>query len=128
MKIKFMNKAIDVINLPAILRSKSVAERIPVYFRNKEPPIISYEYTNTIASKIFNFASTLPILDITNYLSSPYSCQCETSKFCYKPHGHVITGDLMVVEKVKLRELVSNGPKFREPNKINWSATEKNAV
>ena len=31
----------------------------------------------------------------------------------------------MVIESVKLRELVSRGPKYREPNKINWSATEK---
>ena len=49
----------------------------------------------------------------------------ETSKFCYKPHGHVITGDLMVIENVKLRELVSKGPKHRESNKVNWSAIEK---
>ena len=125
MKIKFVNKAIDAINLPAILRSKSVTERIPVYFRNKEPPNLSYEYTNTIASKLFNFATTLSSLDITNYLSSPHSCQCETSQFCYKPRGHKIIGDLMVIEKVKLREFVSIGPKYREPNKINWSATEK---
>ena len=124
-KIRFRNKAIDAINLPAILRSKSVAERIPVYLRNKEPPITSYEYTDTIASKLFNFASALSNLDITNYLSSPHGCQCETSKFCYKPHRHVITGDLMVIENVKLRELVSKCSKYREPIKINWSATEK---
>ena len=74
MKIKFMNKAIDSINLPAILRSKSVAERIPVYFRNKEPPIISCEYTYTITTKLFNFASTLSNLEITNYLSTSHSC------------------------------------------------------
>ena len=30
--------------------------------------------------------------------------------------GYVITGDLMVIENVKLRELVSKGPKYREPN------------
>ena len=102
-----------------------MAERIPIYFRNQEPPIISYEYTNTIASKLFNFALTLSNLDIMNYLSSPHSCQCETSKFCYKPHGHVITGHLMVIENMKLRELVSKGSKYREPNKISWSATGK---
>ena len=44
--------------------------------------------------------------------------------FCYEPHGHVITVDLMVIENVKLRELVSKGPKYREPNKINWQSTE----
>ena len=30
----------------------------------------------------------------------------------------------MVTENVKLRELVAKGPKYREPNKINWQSTE----
>ena len=30
----------------------------------------------------------------------------------------------MVIENVKLRELVTKGPKYREPNKINWQSTE----
>ena len=30
----------------------------------------------------------------------------------------------MVIENVKLRELVPKGPKSREPNKINWQSTE----
>ena len=46
------------------------------------------------------------------------------SKYCYQPHGHIITGDLKTIENAKLRELVSKGPKYREPNKINWKATE----
>ena len=99
-------------------------DKIPAYFKDKEPPIISYQYTNTVANKLFNFSSTLSNLDITNYLSNPQHCQCNTSKFCYEPHGHVITGDLMVIENVKLRELVAKGPKYREPNKINWQSTE----
>ena len=33
MKISFLNKAVDVINLPALLRSTSVTDKIPVYFR-----------------------------------------------------------------------------------------------
>ena len=46
MKIKFLNKAVDAINLPALLRSTSVTDKIPVYFRDKEPPIVSYECTS----------------------------------------------------------------------------------
>ena len=95
-----------------------------VSFKDKEPPIISYQYTNTVANKLFNFSSTLANLDIMNYLSNPQHCQCNTSKFCNEPHGHVITGNLMVIENVKLRELVAKGPKYREPNKINWQSTE----
>ena len=30
----------------------------------------------------------------------------------------------MVIENVKLRELVAKGPKYREPNKINWQSME----
>ena len=124
MKIKFLHKGIDAINLIQLLRSQSVMDKIPAYFKDKEPPIISYQYTNTVANKLFNFSSTLSNLDITNYLSNTQHCQCNTSKFCYEPHGHVITGDLMVIENVKLRELVDKGPKYREPNMINWQSTE----
>ena len=30
----------------------------------------------------------------------------------------------MVIENVKLRALVAKGPKYREPNKINWKSTK----
>ena len=120
MKIKFLNKAVDAINLPALLRSTSVINKIPVYFRDKEPPVVSYEYTSTVASKLFNFSSALSNLNVSEYFSNPQTCQCKESKFCHEPHGHVNTGDLKVIENAKLRELVSKGPKYREPNRINW--------
>ena len=100
MKIKFLHKEIDAINLPQLLRSQSVMDKIPAYFKDKELPIISYQDTNTVASKLFNFSSALSNLNITNYLSNPQHCQCNTSKFCYEPHGHVIAGDLMVIENL----------------------------
>ena len=93
MKIKFLHKGIDANNLPQLLRSQSVMEKIPAYLKDRELPIISYQYTNTVANKLFNFSSTLSNLDITNYLSNPQHCHCNTSKFCFEPHGHVITGD-----------------------------------
>ena len=116
MKIKYLNKSVDAINLPALLRSTSVTDKIPVYFRNKEPPIVSYEYTSTVASKLFNFAPTLSNLNVSEYLSNPQTCQCKESKLCHEPHGHDITGDLRVIENAKLRELVAKGQKYREPN------------
>ena len=100
------------------------SQTFPVYFRDKEPPIVSYEYTSTVASKIFNFAPGLSNLNVSEYLSHPQTCQCKESKFCYESHGHVITGDLRVIENAKLRELVAKGPKYREPNRVNWKVTE----
>ena len=73
MKIKFLNKAADAINLHAPLHSTSVTEKIRVYFRDKKPPVTSFEYTGTVAGKLFNFASTLVLsnLDVSDYLSNP---------------------------------------------------------
>ena len=85
---------------------------------------MSYEYTSTVASKLFNFSPALSNLNVSEYFSDPQTCQCKESKFCYEPHGHVITGDLRVIENAKLRELVAKGPKYREPNRVNWKAME----
>ena len=119
MKIKFLNTAVDSINLPALLRSISVTDKSPVYFKDKEPTTVSYEYTGTVASKLFNFASALSNLNVSDYLSIPQTCQCKESKFCYELHGHVIIGDLKVIENAKLKELVVKGPKYRETNRVN---------
>ena len=83
---------------------------------------MSYEYTSTVASKLFNFSPALSNSNVSEYFSNPQTSQCKESKFCYEPHGHVITGDLRVIENAKLRELVAKGPKYRKPN--NWKATE----
>ena len=85
-------------------------------------PFLIIEFT--VASKLLNFAPTLSNLNVSEYLSNSQTCQCKKSKFCYEPHGHVITGDLRVIENAKLRELVAKGPKYREPNRVNWKATE----
>ena len=82
MKIKFLNKAVNVINLPALLQSTSVTDKIPVYYKNKEPTIVSYEYTSTVASKLFNFATALSNLNVSEYLSNLQTCQCNECKFC----------------------------------------------
>ena len=101
-------------NLPSILRSKSVTKTVPTYFKEKEPPIISYTYTKTIASKIFNFSSTLLDLDYHQFHNNPSPCECNTSSHVYEPYGHVITGELSIIPNSKLGDLIAKGPKYRE--------------
>ena len=112
---KFLHKGTGDINLPQLIRSQFVMDKIPAYFNDKEPPIISYQYTNAVSNKLFNFSSTLSNLDITNYLSNPQHCRCNTSKFCYEPHGHIITIKSMVIENVKFRKLVAKGLSTENP-------------
>ena len=42
-KIPYINKRIDFIDLPSIFQDKSVIQSIPTYFQNSEPPIICYK-------------------------------------------------------------------------------------
>ena len=63
-KIPFMNKGIDFIDLPSIFRNNTVESSIPDYFENKEPPIICYKYNKPIRSTIFNFNKFGAILHI----------------------------------------------------------------
>ena len=86
-------------------------------------PLISYTYTRTIAGKIFNYNKTVSSFDKSIY--DEMECECTSSAFCYQPHGHVITGDLSIIENEKLQQLIKKGPKFREQNKISWNKAKK---
>ena len=86
-KSNFTNKSIDAVNLPSTLISKSVIETVPTYFKEKEPPIISYTYARTIASKISNFSSTLSDLDYHQFHNNPSQCECNNSSHLYQPYG-----------------------------------------
>ena len=47
-KIPFINKGIDFIDLPSIFRDNTVESSIPDYFENKEPPIIFINIINLL--------------------------------------------------------------------------------
>ena len=63
-KIPFINKGIDFIDVPSTFRDNTVESYIPDYFENKEPPIICYKYNKPIRSTIFNFNKLVAYLDI----------------------------------------------------------------
>ena len=52
-KLPFINKGIDIIDLPSILRDFNVNQTIPPCFDNKEPPIISYSYKKNLLEVLF---------------------------------------------------------------------------
>ena len=54
-KIPFINKGIEFIDLHSIFKDNSVISSIPNYFNNSETPIICYKYIKPIRSTIFNF-------------------------------------------------------------------------
>ena len=54
-KIPFINKGIDFVDLQSIFRNKNVQDTIPKYFMNTESPIICYKYNKSIRGLIFNY-------------------------------------------------------------------------
>ena len=56
-KIQFVNKGIEFINLPSIFNEKSVISSIPTYFENKESPIICYKYNEPIRSTVLTITN-----------------------------------------------------------------------
>ena len=56
-KIKFVNKGIEFINLPSIFKDKSVISSIPTNFENKESPIICYKYNKPIHNTVLTITN-----------------------------------------------------------------------
>jgi hypothetical protein len=69
---------------------------------------------------MFNYKEALQDINIEDYLKNPLTCGCSHSPFQYNPSGHVITGDLNIVQHESLRKVISHGPNFREPQHLNW--------
>ena len=58
--------------------------------------------------------------------SSVNNCDCFNSKFCYKPHGHIITGNLDIARHAELRKLLlKKGPKYRISSDIDFGFMQK---
>ena len=86
----------------------------------KPTPCILNRYNSTIASKLFNNKQTLQCLDIKQLRQNPPKCSCSSSPFNYSPAGHIITGNINIVQNEDLKSLISKGPKFREPRSFKW--------
>ena len=110
-------------NFSNILNQKSVQSNIPPYFQNKESPCISYSYTRSVVSKIFNYKRSLQQFDFNSLSQNPLPCTCPGSEFLYAPCGHVVTGLLSIVQNDKLRDLLRKGPKFRNLSHFHGTRT-----
>ena len=63
-KIPFINKGMEFINLHSIFKGNLVIPSIPNYFNNSETPIICYKNNKPIRSTISNFNKIVTDKDI----------------------------------------------------------------
>ena len=122
-RLHFINKGMDMTNISKIINDKNVKKNLPTQFKKTEQISTVYTLTKTIRSKIFNhkeFIKTLDTKDILDNMNN-LPCNCTTSPFPDPNHGHIVSGDIRIVQNNKLRKLLCKGPKYREPVSINLS-------
>jgi len=118
LKVRFVNKGIEMVRLGKILKNERILTLIPPQFRDKRPRVL-FNYEQPIGLKLFNYRKTIDNLDPSTTLT----CQCRLSPYRDKHHGHIVTGDLSIISDTKLRELVRKGPNYRENIPIDWKYT-----
>ena len=112
-----------MINISKIINDKNVKKSLPTQFNKTEQISTVYTLTKTIRSKIFNHKEFIKTLDTKDILENMNNlpCNCTTSPFTDANHGHIVTGDIRIVQNNKLRKLLCKGTKYREPVSINFS-------
>ena len=121
-KILFVNKCLDMINLPLIFRNKELKSYAK--FCSISEPSVQFSYRPGIGSKIFNYNQTVDnFKDIDDI-----KCICKESYFkgfINDDCDHVVTGDIGIFSSDKLRNLVRRGPKYREPAKLDFDLAKR---
>ena len=125
-KIPFINKGIEFIDLPSIFWDNNVISATPSYCGNAESPIIWYKYNKPIRNTILNFNKLVYDLDIET--SSPDSWDCKDSKFCHQTVGHIVTGNLTIITDSRIRSVISKGHKYRFPAHIDFNKCRETIV
>ena len=71
---------------------------------------------------LFNYKQFVLHLNVDEVLKEPNSTKCYGNKydnsFTNNHFGHIITGDLNIANNERLLQLISKGPKYREPKQI----------
>ena len=124
--IHFVNKGINLLRLSSIFKENSVVNHLPDILRTEENlPKVTTSLGPSIRNKILNYKEAvssihLKLVDNKYIVENLPECHCSLSNFSDNHHGHIVTGDLRVIENDKLRKLLSKGPNFREPTFLNF--------
>ena len=81
LKVFFHSKGIRMVNLSSNVHSIKVRSTVPAFYKDREPPIISYKYSKPIGPTIFNFRQVAREHDINDPCSGLGTCNCSGSKF-----------------------------------------------
>ena len=120
--LTFKSKVFDFSNLLNILRSKEVCDNLPYNFDISDIPMVVDNLNPSIRSTLVNYKQFVLHLNIDEFLKDPNSSKCCCNKydnsFISNHCVHIITWNLDIVNNERLCQLISKGPKYREPKQI----------
>ena len=118
--VDFSHKIMGDVNVDSIVGCSNVKRSLPSEIRDKIDIRVFYRYGRTIGGRILNYNDNLKNCGNLSYADIlGMQCDCDVSPFKNDHFGHVITGDLGIVEDPSLKELCSFGTKFRENPVLN---------
>ena len=96
---------------------------MPPVMEDGDIPMVVYSLSQPIRAKILNYKkfvlNELYLVKFSqNSKSIAWNCKNYSDEFMDKNRGHVLTGNLKIIQNNKLRKIFSKGPKFREPEKL----------
>ena len=129
--IRFINKGMEEIKISEIMRHADTIKALPDKLQNDEAtPKVVMKLDSPIRNKILNYQETVKSIQhitegdvsisLNSESSSLFPCTCSESTFSDPHHGHIVTGDLRIIENAKLRKLFSKGPNYRENKTVNY--------
>ena len=129
--IRFINKGMEEIKISEIMRHADTIKALPNKLQNDEAiPKVVMKLDSPIRNKIMNYEETVKSIEhitegnismsLNSESSSLFPCTCSESTFSDPHHGHIVTGDLRIIENAKLRKLFSKGPNYRENKTVNY--------
>ena len=99
-----------------------MCDNLPSNFNISDIPIVVYNRNLSIRLTLFNYKQFVLHLNTDEFLKDPNSIKCCGNKydnaFINDHHIHIITGNLNIVNNERLCQLISKGPKYREPKPI----------
>jgi len=115
--LHFNSTVLDAVNVSSIFGASSARLLNPIPQDMQRKIRVVYTYDPPISKFVFNYAKTLKTINSIDALSLALktTCDCNQSTFRYAPAGHIITGNLDIIENDELRDILRKGTKYRIP-------------
>ncbi len=113
----FRSLALDDLRIDSIFKMSQVKRANPVPFDKRRKIEMVFTYEPPFSTLVFNYAKELRKVTHSNLLASLLECpcSCHDSPYVYAPFGHIVTGNLEIVQNKDLRAILAKGSKFRIP-------------